>query len=620
MKHRRSGLIVAFVLIATQAAAIDLTGKWRVEYGAAAPAEIIDVMQTGTAVSTTINVGSPVALTGTFNELGLQLSLTVPGCTPPSCFGGTNARVLANGDWFDGVLVLGALPLPGTSRMLARRCECFDGNNMAGDGCDPDCRIEPCYTCSGTPSTCTPTGDGGACNDRKPCTAGETCTAGICSGGSPVSPCIDLNGLFDVHFDSAFGSLDATERIEQSGDTILFRNAMYGDPGSLGTLDFGTGALSLDTPVTFILCIGSDHSSGTAAADGNSFSLSGVASVGTLHGCFGNSFIETGVRRSCGDGVLTPPEVCDDGNTASGDGCDANCTPTACGNGIVSTGEQCDDGNVVPNDGCSATCRLEFCGDGTVNGSEQCDDGNLISGDGCDANCRITGCGSGVRTSGEACDDGNLTTGDGCDAACAVEACWTCSGDEPSTCATTHQPLCARPVNSRKANLRLSQRANDESDVFGGRTGPTDALPLSALGDPTAATDYQVCLYDRSLPAARLIFGARVPAGGACDGAPCWKPVAGGFAYRNRASTPQGIAKLRVLADRSGSGQLVVVGRGPGLSATATGLPAPPLPVPLELQVQNAVNGAGCFAVDVPASGVVRNDPDGGRFVGRGSP
>jgi cysteine-rich repeat protein len=63
---------------------------------------------------------------------------------------------------------------------------------------------------------------------------------------------------------------------------------------------------------------------------------------------------------SCGDGVLDAGqgEECDDGNTASGDGCSAACLIESCGDGVLDTGmgEQCDDGNVVSGDGCSATC------------------------------------------------------------------------------------------------------------------------------------------------------------------------------------------------------------------------------------------------------------------------
>jgi len=39
---------------------------------------------------------------------------------------------------------------------------------------------------------------------------------------------------------------------------------------------------------------------------------------------------------SCGDGVIDPGEVCDDGNVTDGDGCSADChSDETCGNGII---------------------------------------------------------------------------------------------------------------------------------------------------------------------------------------------------------------------------------------------------------------------------------------------
>jgi cysteine-rich repeat protein len=125
----------------------------------------------------------------------------------------------------------------------------------------------------------------------------------------------------------------------------------------------------------------------------------------------------------CGNSVRERGETCDDGNTADGDGCDSNCTPTRCGNGVVTAGETCDDGNTDRGDGCSATCQLE-CGNGVRDGQEQCDDGNTTSGDGCEADCtlpRPVTCGNGVIDDGETCDDGNSRAGDGCSSRCQLE-------------------------------------------------------------------------------------------------------------------------------------------------------------------------------------------------------
>ena len=58
-----------------------------------------------------------------------------------------------------------------------------------------------------------------------------------------------------------------------------------------------------------------------------------------------------------GNAIIDPGEVCDDGNTVSGDGCRGDCGKIeVCGDGIVDAGEQCDDGNTNPADGCDA-CR-----------------------------------------------------------------------------------------------------------------------------------------------------------------------------------------------------------------------------------------------------------------------
>lgn len=171
----------------------------------------------------------------------------------------------------------------------------------------------------------------------------------------------------------------------------------------------------------------------------------------------------------CGDGKQQKGEVCDDGNTTSGDGCKANClevefgyvcpTPgercvktAACGNGLLEAGELCDDRNTASGDGCSADCKTvesgwtcplqgqrckaAQCGDGIIAGEEECEDGNATKGDGCSDTCRLeqgykcdvlgqpctkTVCGDGKKEGTEQCDDGNHDMGDGCSPLCVLE-------------------------------------------------------------------------------------------------------------------------------------------------------------------------------------------------------
>ena len=98
-------------------------------------------------------------------------------------------------------------------------------------------------------------------------------------------------------------------------------------------------------------------------------------------------------------------------------------TSASCGDGIPTAGEQCDDGNAINTDACTSTCQTAYCGDGFVRvGVEQCDDGNGVSTDACPTTCEPATCGDGfVRTGFEECDDANVDGGDGCSNLCEVE-------------------------------------------------------------------------------------------------------------------------------------------------------------------------------------------------------
>jgi fibro-slime domain-containing protein len=194
--------------------------------------------------------------------------------------------------------------------------------------------------------------------------------------------------------------------------------------------------------------------SGSAAQDASTVSGDGA-------------LVDAGPDGTCGDGLKSSAEECDDGNLDEDDGCNASCVldgdfvcpvegevcvqVVICGNGSIEGSETCDDRNVVASDGCSDQCLIEagwscplagaacvatLCGDGLVAGFEICDDGNTDPNDGCDANCNLeegsfcptpgsmclpTTCGDGAVQGTEECDDQNLAVGDGCTPFCKRE-------------------------------------------------------------------------------------------------------------------------------------------------------------------------------------------------------
>lgn len=158
--------------------------------------------------------------------------------------------------------------------------------------------------------------------------------------------------------------------------------------------------------------------SGAALSDG--------AACGTGKLCKAGLCIDS----SCGDGVVTAPEECDDGNAVNGDGCDncrfscvstdtmRNCTPVDPCAGTAT----CDDtkhtcGTATPlADGTSCgtdkvckagACVAGSCGDGVVTGMEKCDFGSGNGpGTGCEVDCTFS-----CSTTADTCSDGNPCNG-----------------------------------------------------------------------------------------------------------------------------------------------------------------------------------------------------------------
>src|SRR5262245_10470670 len=153
--RRYGGLLTMLVagLVPDAVAAIDLTGKWRVE---GAPAQIIQMTQSGSMLSFTL---SAISFSGTVGSSGAFTTFSVTGGSP-GFMAGISGRVTPSGNLLLGRTVAGAPPTIFVGSLVATRCTCDDGNEVDGDGCDATCRVEPCWTCAGDPSVCTPASDG----------------------------------------------------------------------------------------------------------------------------------------------------------------------------------------------------------------------------------------------------------------------------------------------------------------------------------------------------------------------------------------------------------------------------------------------------------------------------
>jgi cysteine-rich repeat protein len=126
---------------------------------------------------------------------------------------------------------------------------------------------------------------------------------------------------------------------------------------------------------------------------------------------------------SCGDGQLQPDEECDDGNAASGDGCEPDCKLTCLS---TDSTRNCASSNACQADGtCNDTTHTCAAGANQPDGTA-CGSGQICLAGACGASV----CGDGYVDTGlgEECEDGNLVAGDGCEPGTCT---WSCS--DPAT-------------------------------------------------------------------------------------------------------------------------------------------------------------------------------------------
>ncbi|MCH2108282.1 MAG: DUF4215 domain-containing protein [Polyangiaceae bacterium] len=397
--------------------------------------------------------------------------------------------------------------------------ECDDGNGLPGDGCSGICSIEPNFVC-----------DEAGCRSTIVCGDGITSESEVCDDGNkedgdgcaadcyaiePGFECLAVEGQENVYSCSEINPctqpfppascFPPPGETPYCGDGEKFGTEAC-DDGNYLPGDGCNGACQVEnnwdcsgtTCVPTIVC-GDGHVEGGEVCDDNNqipndgcesdcFSLT----VGFTCPAEGGACSEVdpctqpNPPQSCTGGGGPPPtpkycgdneinvtgEVCDDGNTLPGDGCNGACKvennwdcssgtcvfTIVCGDGVREGAEVCDDNNEQSNDGCSSDCltvednyscplaggactSTVSCNDGRITGEEECEDGNSIPNDGCSSECIVeTGyycpeigepcepipyCGDGSQSAAEECDDGGASQ-PGCSAECLVEEGYAC--------------------------------------------------------------------------------------------------------------------------------------------------------------------------------------------------
>jgi cysteine-rich repeat protein len=380
-------------------------------------------------------------------------------------------------------------------------------------------------------------------------------------------------------------SLSCTLFVAQAGSALSASGSCLGvSLQSTGTIDSTTGAFTLSGFEPFF-CGNTVTLSGTVARDARTFTAVGECPIPV----FPYPVDIAGSR--CGNGVLDPGEVCDDGNQVDGDCCSATCDSlapegTSCGFTGECEAQRCDS---------SGTCQFVVL-------TGPCDDFND-----CTTNdtCTTFGfCQGQPVADGTSCDDGDqCTTGDTCNFGfCSGQEvdcgpCKECDSFEGGCIPQEPQPFCSL-VPPGRSTLRVRDDPADKKDVVSWRLAPDAGISIGDLGDPRSFTSYQVCVYDEVFEShpfffGNLLAGVGVPAGGTCGDKPCWTPKRNGYRYTDKSGASDGVRSLDLEAGDGKSASLSVFAKGPSVGIA-------PLPAELPVLVQIQSSDGLCWQANFP--------------------
>lgn len=218
---------------------------------------------------------------------------------------------------------------------------CDDGNQSTNDGCAPSCEVEIGFACSGTPSVCCST----TCQNNLECGPGEmplffslipslpipdNKTGAIALINVPqmgvirkVVPALDITHANTGHLDLFLSPPYGVQQVlsEDNGNGANFTATTFSDAAgasiTAGSPPY-TGTFQSQEPLSGITNQSANGAWVLRMSD-DSPSMTGVLNSWSLGLC-----IDPNVTSVCGNGFVEANETCDDGNSASGDGC-TNC-------------------------------------------------------------------------------------------------------------------------------------------------------------------------------------------------------------------------------------------------------------------------------------------------------
>jgi len=121
-----------------------------------------------------------------------------------------------------------------------------------------------------------------------------------------------------------------------------------------------------------------------------------------------------------------------------------------------------------------------------------------------------------------------------------------------------------------------------------------EATPKADFGVPLSLTDYELCIYDST----GIVTRACAPAGGTCDGQPCWRDISHGYKFRQRDMSAGLKNGLQIILKEGTDGKAAITVKGKGMTPI---VPTLPLSQPVTVQIINSSRSCWQATYSAPA-------------------
>jgi len=152
-----------------------------------------------------------------------------------------------------------------------------------------------------------------------------------------------------------------------------------------------------------------------------------------------------------------------------------------------------------------------------------------------------------------------------------------------------------------KSSFRYRNSADDAKDKLTWKWRKGDATALLDFRDPTASSDYQLCVFAETAAAPTLLLGAAVPAN-----ATSWRVLGdSSYKYADLAGAADGMKSILLRAGAGGTAKILLKGQGASLADPS--LPLTLATTAVRVQLTNQSNGV-CWESLFPLSSITADD------------